>query len=805
MNNRLDDAGEAQALALLEEALDQPADRRTEFVIARTDVPAPVRERVLDLLAREPATTSFLEPGSVPSASSAPRLTDRSGERVGAFELTEMIGVGGMSVVYRARRADGAFEQDVAVKLFAAAHLDDTAMQRFDAERRIAATLEHPGIARVIDGGTTADGTPYLAMELVRGEPIDRWCESHSADLRTRLRLIRSTCDALAHAHEAGIVHRDLKTSNILVDDHGQARLIDFGIAKVLDRGSIDLDQPETRYEARLMTPAYASPEQLLGKRVTRASDVYSLAVVLYELLTGARPHRLAGLSATEAERKVCETVPPDPSAAIGRDGGTPPRGLGGIKGLRRHLRGDLDRIVMTGLRQDPADRYADALELGEDLDRYLRGEPVRARGASRRYRAWHFVKRYRGAVAATAIVFAVLLGGLLAVRHQAEEAQRQRDLARQQAERAEAAKVFLVEMIQRADPFENADEPTLAGALKMAIPDIAERFAGQPELEADLRHAIGYALQNLGEIGPARFQLEQALETRIETGNRVGQAETLDGLAIVDWWESDFERAERRFAEARDLLARTEARTPISRRIEIGLLANWAAMRIDSGDYEGSEALALEALALADEPPAIDAADESAIDLETRASIWSSLATAREGQQRYQEALDAFERTVELQRQATGEMHPSYAIVLNNQALLFFALDRLGDAVEAMTESVRIRRATLGSDHPQTATALFNLARLQTLAGNLVEAEGLAREALEVARNGYDAGHPRIGKAHEALGIVLRAQGRHEAALREITTAIEIYRSAQGVDPAWLDAAQQLGDELVIELRAAD
>mgnify|MGYP003151368111 CR=1 FL=1 len=797
MSDRLSDALEAQALALLEEALGQPSAGRVAWLKAKTDAPEAVRERVLGLLAREPETTSFLEPGSVPSARAAPRLTDRSGERVGAFELTEMIGVGGMSVVYRARRADGAFDQDVAVKLFAAAHLDDTAMQRFDAERRIAATLEHPGIARVIDGGAMADGTPYLAMELVRGEPIDRWCESHSADLRTRLRLIRATCEALAHAHEAGIVHRDLKTSNILVDDHGQARLIDFGIAKVLDRGSIDLDQPETRYEARLMTPAYASPEQLLGRKVTRASDVYSMSVVLYELLTGSRPHRLAGLSATEAERKVCETVPPDPSAAVGGDGGTPPRGLGETAALRRHLRGDLDRIVMTGLRQDPNDRYADAMELGEDLDRYLRGEPVRARGASRAYRTWHFIRRYRGAVTATAVIFAVLLGGLLAVQHQANEAQRQRDLARNQAERAEAAKAFLVDMIQRADPFENAEEPTLAGALRQAIPELDRQFSGQPELEADLRYAIGYALQNLGEIGPARFQLERALAIREEAGDTVGQAEALEGLAIVEWWESDFDAGERRFTEARMLLDGLGAGDDRADSLYVTLLADWAAMRIDAGDYEGSETLALQALERAE--------TAANVGLDTRASIWSSVATARDGLERPEEALEAFQRTLELQRQATGEEHPSYAIVLNNLALLYYNMDRLDDAIDSMSESVRIRRATLGSEHPQTATALFNLARLQTLAGNLDRAEVLAREALAVARDGYEAGHPRIGKAHEALGIVLRAQGRYEPALREITTAIEIYRNAQGVDPAWLEAAQLLGDELVRELRGAD
>ena len=795
MNRRLSDTLEAQSLAVLEEALDRPSTERLAWLETQDQLPASVRTRVRELLEREPATTSFLEPGIPRSAGGTPVLTDLSGRRVGNFELVEMIAAGGMSVVYRGRRADGAFDQDVAVKLFSAAHLDSTALQRFDAERRIAATLEHPGIARVIDGGTMDDGTPYLAMELVRGEPVDRWCERNSADLATRLRLVRDTCEALAHAHGVGIVHRDLKSSNILVDETGQARLIDFGIAKVLESGQLDLDQPETRFEARLMTPAYASPEQLLGQAISRASDVYSMSVVLYELLTGSRPHRLAGLSRREAERRVCETVPMDPSAAVGRDGGAPPQGLGDTAALKRRLRGDLDRIVMTGLRQKPDERYPDAAALGEDLDRYLRGEPVEARGASRLYRASRFVRRYRGAVAATAAVFLVLVAGLLAVQYQAREAQRQRDIARSEAERAEAARVFLVEMIQRADPFENADEPTLAGALKQAIPDLDARFADQPALEADLRYAIGYALQNLGEIGPARFQLEQALASRTAAGDRVGQAEAIDGLAIVDWWESDFPAAERRFAEARALLERVDESTERTRLLEINLLANWAAMRIDAGDFEGSEALALTALERARAEPAVA--------LDTRASIWSSVATARDGLGRLDEALDAFQRTLELQRQATGEAHPSYAIVLNNLALLYFSMDRLDDAIDAMSESVRIRRETLGDAHPQTATALFNLARLQTIAGNLDAAERLAREALEVARGGYEAGHPRIGKAHEALAIALRARGEPAAALREITTAIEIYRNAPGVDPAWLEAARTIGDELVAVLAA--
>ena len=421
----------------------------------------------------------------------------------------------------------------------------------------------------------------------------------------------------------------------------------------------------------------------------------------MYELVTGTRPFQVAGLSTGEMEQAVCSTIPLDPSTLVARRKSEPPAGLPAARLLRRRLRGDIDRIVMTAMRLDPADRYASAIDLAEDIERHLSGKPVRARGASRVYRAGRFIARHRAGVAVTAGVFIVLLAALGVVENQ-------RELARQQADRAASATAFLTEMIQRADPFENAESPTLAGALKLAASDIGERFAGQPELEADMRYAVGYALQNLGEIDAARTQLENALSLRETHGSSVDRAEAHDGLGIVAWWESDFEQGVRHFEQALELLEPADGQK--AEVLRVNVLANWAAMLIDAGDYEQSLDLAGQAQTLANE--------SEAISIETRAAIWSSLATAHEGLENTSAALDAFERTMALQREATGENHPSYAIVLNNLALVYYRLDRLDDALEAMQRSVAIRRATLGESHPQTATALFNLARLQTLDG---------------------------------------------------------------------------------------
>jgi len=777
-NPHLPDDPDAASLGVFSEYLDRPEAGRDEWLETRLQGRPEVLARVLRLIDAEQRSAGFLEGDPRGTA-----LRGRAGDRLGPWELVGQLAIGGMSRVFRARRTDGVYEQDVAVKLFDGAHLDASTAGRFDAERRILAALDHPGIARIIDGGESDDGTPYVVMELVHGQPITHYCNRHELDLPERLALFQKVCVALEVAHRHGVVHRDIKAGNVMVSNNGEPKVIDFGIAKVLSSGGIAVDLPETRQGNALMTPEYASPEQLRGGPVDVTSDVYSLGVLLYELLTGTRPHKIAGLSPVEMENTVCNTVPADPSEMVKQRRASPPVGLGEANFLRRRLRGDIDRIVMTAMRLEPASRYTSALGLSQDIERHLSGQAVRARGASKLYRTTRFIGRHRAGFAATAAAFGLLVVALVVV-------DTQRERAREEAARAESARAFLAEMIQRADPFENADEPTLAGALKQAIPGLGQRFEGQPLLEAEMRYAIGYALQNLGEVQPAREQLELALELRRKSGSPVDLAEVHDGLGIVGWWESDFDASRDHFQRALELL--TDAQSERARVLSVNILANWAAMMIDAGNNEASERLALQALEGAESADAVSA--------ETLAAIWSTVATARDGLERGEEALEAFERTLEIQREATGEMHPSYAIVLNNMALMYYGMDRLEDATEAMQQSVQIRRATLGETHPQTATALFNLARLQTIAGDYEKAEANARTALAVAENGYQPGHPRIGKAHEALAIVLEARGRPTEAMTHASQAKAIYEQAAAVDPAWITAI----DELIAGLSAS-
>jgi serine/threonine-protein kinase len=765
---------DVQAMALFAECFDQPAEEREAWLLARTAGQPDLTERVLKLLAADRASEDFLESG--PHALSA---QNRVGERLGAFELVSELASGGMSTVYRARRVDGAYQQDVAIKLFRAFHMDDSARRRFDTERQILAALEHPNIARIIDGGTAEDGTPFVTMELVEGLPITRYCERERLGLGDRLKLFIKVCDALAFAHRRGIVHRDIKPGNVLVSDAGEPKLIDFGIAKVLQPEQMDLDLPETRIEQRPLTPEYASPEQLTGQAIGVASDVYSMGVLIYELLTGQRPYQVSALSPAEAERVVLGTIPADPSMAVARGRDALPAGIDDAARLRSRLRGDIDRIVMTAMRREPDERFASITEFREDIERHLAGQPVRARGASRLYRLGKFVSRHRSGVAATALAFAVLSAALVAVLIQSNEAQRQRD-------QAEAASQFLIDMINRADPYENAESASLAGAIKQAIPEIRERFSGQPALEADMRYQIGYALQSLGEIPLARAQFQRAADLRTAMDDPLGMAEVEDGLAIVSWWESDFDQAGLHFARALELIERDPSIEAVTRRVTI--LVNWSGMANDAGRYEFAAQVAERALAQV---------SDAAVPADTLATLWGNLATARESLGDGEGALQAFDEALAVQAEATGEQHPNYAIILNNQSLLFHSLERFEEAIATQRRSVEIRLATLGDAHPQTATGLTNLARLLTIDGQLDEAERYARQALEVARAGWGEDHPRTGKSHEALALIHQARRERDSAREQAERALAIYRAAPGVSPVWIEQIESVLAEL--------
>ena len=392
-------AFERRTLEALEQVLEVGAGQRAAAIERVCAGDPRLREAVAALL-EEQADEDWLEPAN----ELADALLE---ERLGPWRIDSELGRGGMGTVYLARRDDGTYEQSVAVKVVRRGFESRLAAALFERERELLARLEHPSVARLVDGGVTQDGRPWLAMELVDGVPIDRWCDAHELDVRARVALAREACEAVAWLHQQLVVHRDLKPSNVFVTPEGRVRLLDFGIAKVL--GPIEEGGDATRGLGRIWTPDYASPEQMSGGAVSTRSDVYSLGVALFRLLTGSKPYRTSGLSDRELARTVCEVESPRASSVA-----TDER-------VARALSGDLDAIVQRCLEKDPEARYESARHLTEDLDRYLSGYPVQARPASHAYRARKWVARHRGAVAAGVLLAGV---GTLAVVGQQRAAQ---------------------------------------------------------------------------------------------------------------------------------------------------------------------------------------------------------------------------------------------------------------------------------------------------------------------------------------------------------------------------------------------
>ena len=474
-------------------------------------------QRMLDALDSQP---HYLE--QPPGLAGTPALADgysslAAGDTVGDFRIEKLIGRGGMGEVYLAHRADADFEQHVALKLIRPESAGQ--MAHFGNERRILAGLEHPGIARLVDGGLAPDGRPFMAMEYVDGHDIMAWARDRRLDLDGRLNLFREVCAAVDYAHRNLVVHRDLKPANILVTDDGHAKLLDFGIARlVADSGTPAQTQA-------LLTPDYAAPEQIEGGPITMATDVYSLGLLLYELLVGASPWRLQSLPLPAAMRRRLEADPLPPSEAAGTDGPV----------AARRLQGDLDAIVLKAVRREPAARYQSAAQLWNDIERHLRREPVQARGDARGYRVRRFISRHRLAVAVATAVIIPLLAGLAGVAWQAREAARERDQAQLEMRRADAVKNYLMLMFRTAGENAGSESLTAKQVLDKSARNLADQYRDQPQTRAELLETLGALYGYMNDYDGAAPLLREYLASPESHAAPVNRAEITSQLADVE------------------------------------------------------------------------------------------------------------------------------------------------------------------------------------------------------------------------------------------------------------------------------
>jgi eukaryotic-like serine/threonine-protein kinase len=754
-----DPAMESAALALFERALDVASDERRAFVEASTRGEPSLCAAVLALLDAHAASVGFLEP-ELPITS-----------ELGAYRLLAPIGAGGMAQVWLGERRDGAYRQRVAIKVLASTLGDPQAQRRAEAERQFLASIEHPNIAHVLDGGTTAHGQPYVVMEYVDGVAIDHWCRQQQLDPRARVRLFLQVLGAVEAAHRSLIIHRDIKPANVLVTKDSVVKLLDFGIAKSLDVGVAG----STRTGWMPMTPQYASPEQLAGLPLTTASDVYALGLLLHELLTGVAANPGDRCSVPELERYVSSHAPVRPSERVDSDALRVDPAL--ASQWRKRIAGDLDRIVLKALAPELPRRYGSVQALAEDLGRWIEKRPVSARAGSRGYRLGKFLQRNRLAAAATLAALCALAFGLSVAAVQQRR-------AAEQGARAQKANRFLIAMIARADPYASGKSPTLLEALDRAVPDIPEQLAGQPLLEADVRHAIGRAYLMLERNAEARTQLEGAAALRATEGG-TDYAGILDSLAILEWQSGHYADAERLFGEA--TMHCEEDERGSAQRSEI--LNDLSSFLSNVGRYPEALDAALQARNIKDSLPDIPARE--------RAVVQSNLGMALDGLGRFDESIAAYRSAL-----ATFETLPSSALLdmaisLNNLAYVQRETGHVDQAVISQERAIALTIRAAGPDFPRLAIRYSNLAQQYADLGRHADAAAAVTEALRLAPLAFSADDQALGHLYTTVARVNLARGDRIGAGDFARKAIAVYDSAESVEPGRRQKALDILDAL--------
>ncbi len=744
---------------------------------------------LLDSTVGEAAASILEERSAVPS----PQI----GRRIGAYRVLGELGRGGMGEVLLAEREDGAFEHRVAVKIVRGG-ASAAAAQRFTHERNILARLRHPNIASLHDGGTTDDGLPYFAMELVDGERINAYCDARALDVDARLALFEAVCSGVRYAHRNLVIHRDLKPSNVLVTAEGVVKLLDFGIAKLLDPDSLS----DTTTQA-FLTPAYAAPEQILGQPTSTATDVYALGVLLYELLAGRNPHGdTSRLRSIELARSIVEVDPPPASEIAGET-------------VRRRLRGDLDNILERALRKNPDERYASVDDLRADIERHRRSLPVSARPATRRYRPRKFVRRNRLAVAASVGVIAALTAGVAGIAWQARVAARERDRARDEASRASAVKDYLLEVFASTDPsFESGSTLTALQLAERGAARLGSRFENDPAIRAEISQVLGKVMLSLAAYDRADTLLAEALERHRAAGRTDRVVEALVDRGEAARWRGELDDASRFLEEAvatanaslppespwieksygslsvlrlaqgrleeaeeasREGIRRTRlARGPRSLP-ESEHLSNLGGILMQRGDHPGAEAAYRESMAMRREK----GGDADAL---TTARILASLGDVLDDLDRLEEAEASSREALRILEREYGEAgHPELGISLSNLAGTLRRLNRLKEAESLQVRAGEVFKKHLGEEHYFVARLYSNLSLTRMKLGDLAGAERLQVDAIRIMKK-------QLGERHAALlgpmsnrGVVLIDLGRFDEAEAQYREALEVARESFG------------------------
>ena len=712
-----------------------------------------------------------------------PEEVDLTGTWIGSYELLRRIGQGGMGSVYLGQRDDG---RQTAIKVIRNA-ADQNRIRRFQSERDILARLNHPNIARLFDGGTTDEGLPYLIMEYVDGLPIDKYCNEQALTISERIELFIGVCQAVHYAHRNLIVHRDLKPSNILVTSDGQPKLLDFGIAKLREDNEGHFNLTQTRTDARLMTPEYASPEQVRGEPITTASDVYALGVLLYRLLTGHSPYQLQNRVLYEIEQAICETQPKKPSAIVntivqirhsdGTEDSLNPDRVSAMRStsidqLRKLLKGDLDTIVLMAVRKEPDRRYSSAEKMAEDLDLFLRDRPITARPDTRLYRFQKFVQRNAAGVLLGGILMILGITAVTTIVMQAQQVQ-------QQNTEMEEVITFMEGMFEITDPNQLGDTTlTVQHLLDNSLERVETQLGGQPLRQASILNMLGPLYEKRGLFNKAvsvNGEALQILQNETPTGESLELAKGYHLLGSSYHVLGRLKEADSLFRIAlqmrRNLLDKNDPDVAES-------LSRLGAVTYDLGKMEDALALSIEARSIREghmrEHPETDTYEAVAQSLHQQALILQQY-------QQYDQAESLFRQALDLRRKAHGNQSLRVSDTLDNLALLLREREKFTEAEGMAREALIVSIRTLGHNHPSVATSMNNLAMILRKQGRGDEAEELYKTSLAIRTKHFGQVHQDVAASLNNLAYLYHAQERFDESIPLLREALDIWQQTLG------------------------
>ena len=758
---------------IVDTALTKDKSQRKEYIHKACKGDKDLIKSVTQLLENieKSGETNYLEDPNVHQefrsdlAESVDQPTGKSlvGKQIDQYEINDLIGHGGMGSVYLAERTSGTYHQTVALKVMRRGMDTPANIARFKREQHILAKLNHPNIARLIDGGITDENLPYLVMEYVDGIPLYEYCNTHQLSINDRLELFQSVCHAVQHAHSNTVIHRDLKPSNILITKDGTVKVLDFGIAKLLEPENPETTFFETRTGARMLTFVYAAPEQIEGETVTTATDSYTLGVVLYELLAGVHPFDLEDKNLTQIEQVIRNKVPTSPNNKFRQLPEKKQRNIATERNtnpsvLADTLKGDLDAIVMKALRKEPDARYDTVEQFLKDLRRCKNDQPIVARKDTFRYKTSKFFKRHKAglSVAAGFLILIASFAGFYTWQITQE-----RNRAQLEAEKAEEVTDFLVDILGTSNPYRSQDsvglDITLGSILQQGSRRIDQELNDQPAVEAELKTVMGQVYFELGELGKADSLLTQsmAIHRNNTSGTPGDKAETLRMLAFLNQDEGNYKKAENLLQEAIETFKQTRD-GPVNDDVAISLTRLGNLKWFNQGNFKAADSLLNKALVLEQE---IHSDNHLHI-----ANVNNDLAAMTHGRGLLTEAKPYYQAAIAEYRNLAGN-HANLAIILSNYSALLLDMGDYTEAKNIQQEALQMHRKQTGEESIDVALGIGRLGKIALNQGNYQKADSLLNLSLNKTKNIYGKSHPYIARLHLDLGRLAMHRQKYQSA----------------------------------------